>query len=341
MDDPGRIDTEVRPTDLATDFVPADFPWHAGERALQRSAGLAERLAEIGPRVIRDHMIEQHRAFYPLLPFVAAGAVDPSGAVWATLIAGRPGFLSASDPVTLAVSAARDPGDPADAGLEDGAAIGLLGIELHTRRRNRLNGILRRKGADGFTVSVRESFGNCPRYIRLRSFRTVRDPAERPAAPPERLDGLDARARAAIAAAETLFVASAVSGPDGARVDVSHRGGRPGFVRVEADGTLTIPDFAGNGFFNTLGNIRANPKAGIAFVDFASGDLLQLSGEAEVVLDDPAIAAFAGAERLLRFRPRQIVRRPDALPLRWDSPEDGASPHLARTGDWESARRSA
>lgn len=330
-----------RSSPITADPAPPDPTWHAGERALQRSAGLAERLAEIGPRVIRDHMIAQHRAFYPLLPFVAAGVVDPSGAVWATLIAGRPGFLSAPDPGTLAVSAARDPGDPADAGLEDGAAIGLLGIELHTRRRNRLNGILRRSGADGFRVSVRESFGNCPRYIRLRSFRFVRDPAEGPPARPEILDGLDARARAAIAAAETLFVASAFAGPDGTRVDVSHRGGRPGFIRIDADDTLTIPDFAGNGFFNTLGNIHANPRAGLALVDFATGDLLQLSGAAEVVLDDPAIAAFAGAERLLRFRPRQVVRRTDALPLRWTAPEDGASPHLAQTGAWDSARRSA
>lgn len=320
MDDPGRIE--------------AGSPWHEGERALQRSIGVADRLAETGPRTIRDHMTEQHRTFYPQLPFVAVGAVDPSGAVWATLLAGRPGFLAAPDPGTLAVAAPRDPGDPADAGLGDGAAVGLLGIELHTRRRNRLNGRLHRDADDGFTVAVRESFGNCPRYIRLRDFRFARDPAGRPDTPAERLDGLDARARAMIAGAETLFVASAYEGRDGRTVDVSHRGGRPGFVRIEADGTLAIPDFAGNGYFNTLGNIHANPKAGLAFVDFAQGDLLQLTGEAEVVLDDPAIAAFAGAERLLRFRPQGIVRRPGALSLRWDTPADGVSPHLAQTGAW-------
>ncbi|MDT1852839.1 FAD-binding oxidoreductase, partial [Acinetobacter baumannii] len=78
------------------------------------------------------------------------------------------------------------------------------------------------------------------------------------------------------------------------QVDVSHRGGKAGFVRVADDGTLTIPDFDGNLFFNTLGNIVVNGKAGLLFVDFASGDLLQMSGDAEVIFDSPEIAAFQG-----------------------------------------------
>ena len=321
--------------------VEAGSPWHEGEIEIQESAGVVDRMAPIGRRAIRDHLIEQHRAFYPQLPFIVAGAVDPAGDVWATLISGKPGFLHAPDPLRLDVSAQREPGDPADAGLGDGQAVGLLGIELHTRRRNRLNGMIRRRGADGFAVEVRESFGNCPQYIWLRHFAFVRDPAEPSTAEPEEVQALDDATRAMIASAETLFIASFIDTADGERqVDVSHRGGRPGFVRVDADGTLTMPDFAGNNFFNTFGNIRTNPKAGLVFVDFASGDLLQLTGEAEVVLDDLEIAAFQGAERLLRVRPRRIVRRPDALPLRWTADEDGISPNAALTGDWsEVARR--
>ncbi len=121
-----------------------------------------------------------------------------------------------------------------------------------------------------------------------------------------------------IAVADTFFVASYVDRGSGQRqVDVSHRGGRPGFVRVGSDGVLTIPDFAGNQFFNTLGNLLVNPRAGLVFVDFATGDLLQLSGDAQVVLDDPQIAAFEGAERFWRFTPRRAVYRPGAVPLRW------------------------
>lgn len=309
-------------------------PWHEGELELQRAAGVVEQMAAVGRRNVRDHLLDQHRAFFRQLPFVAAGAVDPAGDVWATMITGAPGFLASPDQRTLDVAARRDPADPASAGLGDGDAIGLLGIELHTRRRNRLNGVIRRAGEGGFAIKARESFGNCPQYIRLRDFHFVQDAPGRA----ETLDGLDERARAMIAGADTLFVASFVDG-DERRVDVSHRGGKPGFVRVEPDGTLLIPDFSGNNFFNTLGNIRRTGKAGLLFVDFASGDMLQLTGEADVILDGPEISAFTGAERLLRVRPRKVVRRPAALQLRWTERPGGVSPNSTLTGDWREAAR--
>ena len=56
---------------------PSRSPWHAGEVALQASLGMAGRMAEIGPHVLRDHLIEQHRLFYPQLPVLILGAVDP------------------------------------------------------------------------------------------------------------------------------------------------------------------------------------------------------------------------------------------------------------------------
>ncbi|WP_310476569.1 pyridoxamine 5'-phosphate oxidase family protein, partial [Sandarakinorhabdus sp.] len=222
--------------------------------------------------------------------------------------------------------------DPANAGLNDGDAIGLLGIELHSRRRNRMNGSVRRSGDDGFAVHVEHSFGNCPQYIQLRDWQAVVQPATVPGHV-VRQDHLDAAARAMIAAADTFFVASYLDGDAGRQVDASHRGGKPGFVRIEADGALTIPDFAGNLHFNTLGNFLLNPRAGLTFVDFASGDLLQTTGEAEVILESPEIAAFQGAERLWRFRPRIVVRRAAALPLRWTFRDWSANSLM--TGSWE------
>jgi predicted pyridoxine 5'-phosphate oxidase superfamily flavin-nucleotide-binding protein len=314
-------------------------PWHAGEIAMQRSAGVAAKMAARG-RVLRDHMIDQHREFYPQLPFILAGAVDGEGDAWATILSGKPGFLQSPDPHRLHVAATRDPTDPADGGMNDGDAIGLLGIELHTRRRNRLNGLVRRDGNESFDVTVQQSFGNCPQYIQLRQFSLVRDPAAPAGEAPRQLERLDQRARAMIAEADTFFVASYVDRDDAGReVDVSHRGGKPGFVRLGEDGVLTIPDFSGNLFFNTLGNIIANPKTGLLFVDFETGDLLQLSGDAEVILDSPEIAAFQGAERLWRFTPRRIVHRAGALPLRWRFQPDGWSPQSLKTGDWREAER--
>ncbi|NVD42022.1 pyridoxamine 5'-phosphate oxidase family protein [Ensifer sp. HO-A22] len=316
--------------------IPAASPWHEGELTIQRSLGVVERMDAPGRNFVRTFMPEQHRQFFPMLPFIVLGAVDPSGDVWASLRAGEPGFIQAPDAHALTVHLPRDRGDPADAGMEDGNAIALLGIQLETRRRNRLNGVVRRARDDHFAVSVGQSFGNCPQYIQLRDFSFARKPTAPPETRPVHLSGLDRRAKEIIANADTFFVASFVDRDNGERqVDVSHRGGKAGFVRVGEDGVLTIPDFAGNLFFNTLGNFMLNPKAGLLFVDFATGDMLQMTGEAEVVLTSPEIDAFQGAERLWRFRPRQVLYRADGSSLRWSSREAGQSPNSLMTGDWQ------
>ena len=321
------------------DLTPvADSPWHTGELAIQRSVGVVAAMDAQGRRAVRDHLIEQHRDFYPLLPFVALGAVDAEGDVWASVRTGEPGFVNAVDPSYLQLQLPRDLADPAERGMDHGQAIGLLGIDLMTRRRNRLNGTLVRDTEFGFKIEVGESFGNCPRYIELRQFSFHRAAQSLTSTPVQWLDELDEAARALIGSASTFFVGSYVGAPGGSRkVDVSHRGGKPGFVRVNADGSLTIPDFSGNLFFNTLGNFLLNPKGGLVFIDFTTGELLQMTGDVEVMLDSPEIPLFQGAERLWQFTPRRIVRRLDALPLRWTPQAQGASVNSLMTGDWQEA----
>ena len=210
----------------------------------------------------------------------------------------------------------------------------MLGIELHTRRRNRMNGRVTACDARGFSIAVDQAFGNCPRFIQQRAWSATPDPAPSASgeATPQR--HLDAAAREHIARADTFFVASAVRAEDATApyaVDVSHRGGKPGFVRVDGD-MLTIPDFAGNLFFNTLGNLLLNPRAGLLFVDFETGDLLQVTGTTEIVFDGDEVASFEGAERLWRLRVEGMVRRRGGLRLRWTV---GAySPDAVATGAW-------
>jgi len=329
--------SSTQPTQ-ATSIAPSASPWHEGELAMQRSVGVVERMAGPGRNQVgRTWMPDQHRQFYAQLPFVILGAVDTEGEVWATLRAGRPGFMHADIAEKLTLELARDPLDPADAGMEDGDGIGMLGIELHTRRRNRLNGLVSRQSDERFHIDVTQAYGNCPQYIQLRQYEFT----DAPAGLVSKLPALDADAVAMIRAADSFYVASYVVRDGKRQVDASHRGGKPGFVRVDEDGVLTIPDFSGNLFFNTLGNFLLNPRAGLVFVDFRNGDLLQLSGRAEVILDAPEIAAFMGAERLWRFTPQQIVRRPAALPLRWidvaAGADSGASPNALITGSWEDA----
>ncbi|WP_428552878.1 pyridoxamine 5'-phosphate oxidase family protein [Pseudomonas edaphica] len=303
-------------------------PWHAGERHLQASAGAAERMAVVGLKVIRDHLPEQHRDFYPLLPYLMLGVVDPQGIPWATMLEGAPGFAHSPDPHTLQIDSLPSKSDPALGALHLGASVGLLGIDLNTRRRNRMNGRIGGLDHEGFSVDVAHTYGNCPKYIQLRPVDGI---ARKPGTTVERLNGLDAAAQMLIRSADTFFVAS-YADVDGARsVDVSHRGGNTGFVRVEGN-VLTIPDFAGNLFFNTLGNLQLNPVAGLLFIDFESGDVLQVAGRTSLILDGPEVARFEGAQRLWTVTVEQVVRRPAALALRWQFAE--FSPHSLAMGGW-------
>ncbi|SOC90572.1 hypothetical protein SAMN05216358_0656 [Rhizobium sp. AN5] len=310
--------------------------WHEGEKFIQEKVGVAERMEVVGQRVVRDFMPDQHRDFYAQLPFIVLGSVDGHDDAWATFVEGRPGFMSSPTPTTLDIRSTLEPSDPAGEGMADGKPIGLLGIEMHTRRRNRMNGFVS-TAANGYRIDVDQSFGNCPRYIQLRDFQFERAPGQPSQNQREDLSELDDLARSTITTADAFFVASYVDREDRRQVDVSHRGGNAGFVRVGDDDVLTIPDFDGNLFFSTLGNILLNKKAGLLFVDFATGGVLQMTGEADVILESPEIAAFQGAERLWTFRPTRIVRRPNALALRWAFQKDGWSPNSLMTGNWAQA----
>ena len=314
--------------------------FHAGERAVQERVGVAGRMAQMGPRVIRDFMPDQHRDFFEQLPFVLVGTVDAAGQPWASVLAAPPGFIVSPDAFTLAIEAKPLAGDPLLDTLAEGIEIGLLGLEPHTRRRNRMNGVVQGVHAAGFEVKLEQSFGNCPKYIQAREPVFLPGPY---AKAPVIVQGrqLDDAARSMIKNADTLFIATAYAAENGAQrkdddpahgVDVSHRGGKPGFVRVDADGTLTVPDFTGNFFFNTLGNIAANPRAGLLFIDFETGDLLYLAVSAEIVWDGAELRAFEGAQRLLKFKVLAMRRVEASLPLRWGAAE--LSPVLAGTGEW-------
>ena len=313
-------------------------PFHAGERALQARAGMRERLAQVGPRVVREAMPDQHRAFFRQLPFVVIGSVDAAGQPWASLLAGPPGFIDSPDPRRLTLKARADAVSPLLAAMRVGASLGLLGIEPQTRRRNRANGTVSALTGSGVEIAITQSFGNCPQYIQAREAHYA--PREREPVGVARSNRLDPLARDIITRADTFFIASAH--PDAATnaarsegVDVSHRGGKPGFVHLDADDTLTVPDFSGNFFFNTLGNLAINPRAGLLFADFASGDLLHVAGVAEIIWDGPQVEAFAGAERLMKFRVLEVLRQKRAMPLTWSTAQ--LSPLLAATGSWQHA----
>lgn len=311
-----------------------ESPFHAGELAIQTRMGIRERMARQGRRVIREYLTQQHRQFFAQLPYLIVGTVDSLGNPWASILVGKPGFLSTPSDRILKVKALPLRGDPLIDILEANIDLGFLGIELHTRRRNRLNGLVSVINSDGFEVEVKQSFGNCPQYIQARMYE-LEEFEPTTSKPVTEISAFSESAKALIAQSDTFFIATAYqdSSAGAAKgVDVSHRGGKPGFVRIDGESTLTIPDFSGNCHFNTFGNLEVNPKAGLLFPDFKEGDLLYLTGTAEVIWSGTEIDRYTGAERLLRFHLDKGLRVQNSLPLCWSSPE--FSPQLKNTGSW-------
>ncbi len=300
--------------------------FHPGELAVQERAGVREMASRVG-QIIGATISPAEAAFMRAQQVAVISAADASGRVWASLLTGAPGFLETINESTLRVHARPTDGDPLAAtfdarsnngnGDDDRATlnVGLLVIEFATRRRMRVNGVLAAMpGGSGIEIAAAQVYGNCPKYIQARALAAGVGAEGQNAPHATHSHELSTAQRHLIATADTFFIATMHAE---AGADASHRGGLPGFVRVGSDGALAWPDYAGNTMFQTLGNLALASACGLLFLDFDTGDTLQLTGAARVVWDAARLAEFAGAERLVEFRAEEIVEIQDASPLRW------------------------
>lgn len=285
-------------------------PFHRGELQAQELAGMTPSGCGI-----RAFMPSQHQDFFRSLRFMLLATLDERGWPIATVLFGEPGFVRGLDQKTLRVAVEAYENEILP--IPDAEKrVGMLGIDFATRRRNRVNGRIALRDSQGFTVTVEESFGNCPKYIVPRRLSVA------PKISPSiafAFDCLDDQARALIARSDIMFVATGTgSGLKGGNVDISHRSGSTGFVAIDAD-ILTVPDFSGNHYFNTLGNLLLEPRAALLFIDFMNGDILQLQGRAEILWDMKSPTRLPAVERHWRLHVEQGQWRRDALPLRWQT----------------------
>lgn len=284
--------------------------YHEGERAVQERAGVSAGAAKIG-RSVDDEIAPAAAHFLAQRFTLYVGSLDAAGRPWASELVGPPGFVRVTDPRTVEIDATPGAGDPLAENLRADPHVGLLAIDLATRRRFRVNGAAELH-AGTLRVRVVQAYGNCPKYIQRREPTSVETGAGEPRV--TRHAALTPEEGGRIASADTFFLATA---HPTAGADVSHRGGRPGFVHVEAPDRIVWPDYQGNTMFMSLGNIAANPRAGLLVVDFATGDVLQVTGRATIDWSAERAARFAGAERVVELAVEEVVDRPAASPLRW------------------------
>jgi predicted pyridoxine 5'-phosphate oxidase superfamily flavin-nucleotide-binding protein len=283
-------------------------PFHNGELMVQDKLGVKEAVAKYAPRMIRSFMLDQHRELFEKLPFVVIGGLDKLGNVWATIMAGNSGFVTTADETQLLVNAGLFTGDPLEDGLLTDSKVGFLGIETTTRRRNRMNGRVSVKTEDQLGIRVEQSFGNCPQYIQKREIGMTR--GDQAVVNCVKTETLSAPARQVIETADTFFIASRtheMNEEASTGLDVSHRGGLPGFIEILDDNTIRFPDYAGNRVYNTLGNIVDDGRVGLVFVDYDNDALLYISGIAKIIWDDEISGHGPEVERIIELKIRETV----------------------------------
>ncbi|MGI2226173.1 pyridoxamine 5'-phosphate oxidase family protein [Shewanella frigidimarina] len=267
--------------------------WHQGEVTMQQRAGTDKRMADIGPKFIRQYLPQQHRDFFESLSMIFIGyAIQPLHTNAAVLF-GAPGFVQSITDTELVINTQYSMGDVINDHLNVGDRIGLLGIVFETKRRNRINGVITDINQKSIRVKVLQSYGNCPKYIQPKAFIPNRNYGEFSRSTRSQLSQTD---KQLITNADTFFIGSCFD--DGQQLnnrgaDISHRGGPAGFVSINPQGQLLINDYAGNGFFNTLGNLLENPIASLLFCDWQQGHALHITVSSQIIWQDVEQAGSA------------------------------------------------
>ncbi|KAJ7282591.1 hypothetical protein C8J57DRAFT_1055415 [Mycena rebaudengoi] len=322
--------------------------WHRGENWIhQKLNTFGDFAVSTLWMSISGDLPGEHAQFHSkCLPFVPVTTLDDTGRPWGSILAaadGKPGFIQSPRYSTLTVDTKLWVGDPMVESSKlfvpgEPMLVAGIGIEFPTRRRNKFAGSITRieqaNNRTKFEFWVNQALGNCPKYINVRDL--IPHPKTAPEIIQQKLkltpdERLPDAAIAFILASDTVFIGTTykAEAKDAQRfpshLGMNQRGGRPGFIRVvPSDGrTVVLPDFSGNRFMTSLGNIEATPLASLTFVDFVSGDILYLTGDAENLVGPAAHDIMPLQKTLTTVFVTGYTLVRDALPVRQRS---GTSP---------------
>ena len=282
--------------------------WHDGVDKMHKLMNVPDRGDPTKPGLSAHAQRLLH-----LSSLLAIGTVDDEGRPWTTLLGGEQGFArslgqsivgvkaladSDHDPVLRTLLAQPRISTPGE--YETAREFSALGIHLASRDRVKLQGRLlggSRVGNESslntsqveatevqMALAIEGSLGNCPKYLNKKDIvLAVPQPVPLPATLPLPQPALDLLAKA-----DTIFITS----HHPSHMSTNHRGGPPGFIRVECNDSqsviLAYPEYSGNRLYQTLGNLILDPRAGIVVPDFDTGNVLYISGTTKIIFGKDA-----------------------------------------------------
>lgn len=259
--------------------------FHAGEAQLQAESGVDTAEFDAGvDQPFQPELNMSEVRFVSDRTFSVAASIDAAGRPWASPLIGRAReLMTVQDLTTVSIRTRPIDGDPLYDNLEDDGSMGVLYFNPAIRRRAKSLGHGTVEPDGSITYRMHRMFGLCPKYIYKRTHDPDGKLAPADPAPPTATAALSTEDRAQLITSDTIFLASH-SAQHG--TDPTHRGGPPGFISVVDNSTLSIPDYVGNGMFQTLGNMLLDDRIGLLSVDFQTGRVLQVTGRGSIRASD-------------------------------------------------------
>ncbi|KAG0000901.1 hypothetical protein BGZ80_008186 [Entomortierella chlamydospora] len=334
--------------------------WHSGERKIQDLMHVREAVQDMSS-IMRPSLTTQMQEFVPGLNYFFIGTLDDQGRPWVSILTGPKGFLQSPNSKCLEIRTritrhseqTKDAADPIFFNLARGETFksgkrmwGAVALDFSNRRRNKMNGVVypdglltvdETSGELQLKLTVEQSIGNCPKYITIREMKAQTRSESTDSSNAENVTtalemtggsslGIGDQEIAIIRQADCFFIASRFIDENLADqtsgMDCNHRGGNPGFVRLGEDNkSLVFPDYSGNRFFNTLGNIANDERVGILFISFETGDLLHITGRAKIFVGKGSQALYPHTQRCVQVTIDGHLLRNDAIPFRMHTRE--------------------
>jgi ferredoxin-NADP reductase/predicted pyridoxine 5'-phosphate oxidase superfamily flavin-nucleotide-binding protein len=335
------------------------MPWNEGEEKMHR-------LLRVPPQDNpTSAMLTPQAAFmFQRAPLLAFGTLDAQSRPWTTLWGGEPGFSEPlgggfvgtrtlvdgkNDPVVQALVGNNVEGEMTQT-KNGGKLVAGLAIDLMTRKRVKTAGRMiagttkdvdveveneenRSQTQLQLVTKIEQSLGNCPKYLNQYEIR----PALVNPVLVSQASSLSIEATFLISKSDMFFLATNTEDD----MDVNHRGGPAGFVRIVSPTTLAYPEYSGNRLYQSLGNLMLNPKIGITFPDYETGNVVYMTGTTEILAGADAAALLPGSNLAVKITIQECRFVEKGLPFRGTKKTPSPYNPLVRTLATEGNMRAA